>query len=240
MAESFDIMATNSLQSSEVAQKSVAIANKGSNMAQQTIQGMDTIREQIQETSKRIKRLGESSQEIGDIVELINGIAEQTNILALNAAIQSASAGGAGRGFAVVADEVQRLAERATNATRRIEMLVKNIQADTSEAVVSMESTTSEVVSGARKAEDAGEALGQIESVSKNLSSLIAEIASEAQAQSETATQVAGQMNDIRDVSIKTSEGTNQTAQSMGRLADLVSKLSESVADFKLPRQEKE
>ena len=113
-----------SRESSEVAQRSVAIAHSGSQMVQQTIKGMDTIRNQIQETSKRIKRLGESSQEIGDIVELINGIAEQTNILALNAAIQSASAGGAGRGFAVVADEVQRLAERATNATRRIEMLV--------------------------------------------------------------------------------------------------------------------
>ena len=238
MAESFDVMADKSRESAEVAQKSVAIANKGSNKVQQTIQGMDTIRDQIQETSKRIKRLGESSQEIGDIVELINGIAEQTNILALNAAIQSASAGGAGRGFAVVADEVQRLAERATNATRRIEMLVKNIQADTSEAVVSMESTTSEVVSGAQKAEDAGEALVQIEAVSKNLSRLIEEISTEAQTQSETATQVAGQMNEIRDVSIKTSEGTNQTALSMGRLADLVSKLSESVADFKLPKQE--
>ena len=237
MAESFDGMAEKSRESSEVARRSVAIANKGSNMAQQTIQGMDTIRNQIQDTSKRIKRLGESSQEIGDIVELINGIAEQTNILALNAAIQSASAGGAGRGFAVVADEVQRLAERATNATRRIEMLVKNIQADTSEAVVSMESTTSEVVSGARKAEDAGEALLRIESVSKDLSQLIEQISTEAQTQSETATQVAGQMIAIRDVSIKTSEGTNQTASSMGRLANLVSKLSDSVADFKLPRQ---
>ncbi len=237
MAESFDVMAERSRESSDVAQKSVAIANKGSRMAQQTIQGMDTIRDQIQETSKRIKRLGESSQEIGDIVELINGIAEQTNILALNAAIQSASAGGAGRGFAVVADEVQRLAERATNATKRIEILVKNIQADTSEAVISMESTTSEVVSGARKAEDAGEALVQIESVSKDLSSLIEQISTEAQEQSQTATQVAGQMTAIRDVSIQTSEGTNQTAVSMGRLADLVGKLSESVADFKLPKQ---
>jgi len=237
MAESFDVMAERSRESSDVAQKSVTIANKGSNMAQQTIQGMDTIRDQIQETSKRIKRLGESSQEIGDIVELINGIAEQTNILALNAAIQSASAGGAGRGFAVVADEVQRLAERATNATKRIEILVKNIQADTSEAVISMESTTSEVVSGARKAEDAGEALVQIESVSKDLSRLIEQISTEAQAQSQTATQVAGQMTAIRDVSIQTSEGTNQTAVSMGRLADLVGKLSESVADFKLPKQ---
>lgn len=238
MARAFDGMAKRSRKSSEVAQRSVAIAHNGSQMVQQTIRGMDTIREQIQETSKRIKRLGESSQEIGDIVELINGIAEQTNILALNAAIQSASAGGAGRGFAVVADEVQRLAERATNATRRIEMLVKNIQADTSEAVVSMESTTSEVVSGAEKAEDAGEALKRIESVSNDLSGLIEEISQEAQSQSAVATRIAEQMISIRDVSIRTSEGSNQTAQSMGRLADLVHKLSESVADFKLPGTE--
>ena len=237
MAESFDGMAKRSLESSEVARKSVEIAHNGSQMVQQTIRGMDTIRDQIQDTSKRIKRLGESSQEIGDIVELINGIAEQTNILALNAAIQSASAGGAGRGFAVVADEVQRLAERATNATRRIEMLVQNIQADTAEAVVSMESTTSEVVSGAEKAEDAGEALKRIESVSKDLSAMIEAIAQEAQTQSETATGVAERMNSIRDVSIQTYEGSNQTAQSMGRLADLVHKLSHSVADFKLPEE---
>jgi twitching motility protein PilJ len=235
MAESFDGMAARSRESSEVAQRSVTIAHSGSQMVQQTIKGMDTIRDQIQETSKRIKRLGESSQEIGDIVELINGIAEQTNILALNAAIQSASAGGAGRGFAVVADEVQRLAERATNATRRIEMLVQNIQADTSEAVISMESTTSEVVSGAEKAEDAGEALKRIETVSKDLSKLIEGISQEAQSHSEKATQIADLMKSIRDVSIQTSEGSNQTAQSMGRLADLVHKLRESVADFKLP-----
>ena len=235
MAESFDGMARKSRESNEVAQRSVDIAHKGSQMVQQTMVGMDTIRDQIQETSKRIKRLGESSQEIGDIVELINGIAEQTNILALNAAIQSASAGGAGRGFAVVADEVQRLAERATNATRRIELLVANIQTDTSEAVVSMEATTSEVVSGAEKAEDAGEALKRIESVSRDLSAMIEEISNEAQNQAETATRVSEQMNSIRDVSIQTSEGTNQTAQAMGRLADLVHKLSESVADFKLP-----
>ena len=238
MARSFDGMARRSSESSEVAQRSVAIAHNGSQMVQQTIKGMDTIRDQIQETSKRIKRLGESSQEIGDFVELNNGIAEQTNILALNAAIQSASTGGAGRGFVVVADEVQRPAERATTATRRIEMLVQNIQADTSEAVVSTESTTSEVVAGAEKAEDAGEALKRIESVSKDLSSMIEGISQEAQAQSEVAKQIASQMNSIRDVSIQTSEGSKQTAQSMGRLADLVHKLSDSVADFKLPKIE--
>ena len=240
MSQSFDGMAGRSRESSEVAERSVAIAHKGAEMVQQTINGMDNIRDQIQETSKRIKRLGESSQEIGDIVELINGIAEQTNILALNAAIQSASAGGAGRGFAVVADEVQRLAERATNATRRIELLVQNIQADTSEAMVSMESTTTEVVNGARKAEDAGEALGRIEKVSTDLSKLIAEIASEAQSQSRTATGVADAMNEIRDVSIQTSEGTNLTARSLSELAALVAKLSESVADFKLPKDRSE
>lgn len=235
MAQKLDIMAERSSESSEVAERSVAIANNGAQMVQQTIQGMDTIRDQIQRTSKRIKRLGESSQEIGDIVELINGIAEQTNILALNAAIQSASAGGAGRGFAVVADEVQRLAERASSATRRIEMLVKNIQTDTAEAVVSMETTTAEVVRGAKKAEDAGEALERIESVSIDLSRLIAENSKEAQEQSRIATQVAGEMQEIRDISIQTSEGTNQTARSTGTLANLVRQLRETVADFKLP-----
>jgi twitching motility protein PilJ len=237
MAGAFDDMAKRSRQSNDVARRSVEHASKGSEMVQQTIAGMDKIRDQIQDTSKRIKRLGESSQEIGDIVELINGIAEQTNILALNAAIQSASAGGAGRGFAVVADEVQRLAERATNATRRIELLVQTIQADTSEAIASMESTTAEVVSGAKKSEDAGEALGKIETVSKDLSDLIDEIATAAQKQSEVATQVAGEMNAILDIAIKTSEGSNQTAQSMGALREQVARLSESVADFKLPDQ---
>jgi len=235
MSESFNDMAKRSRESNDVAQRSVEHANKGSEMVQQSIAGMDNIRDQIQDTSKRIKRLGESSQEIGDIVEIINGIAEQTNILALNAAIQSASTGGAGRGFAVVADEVQQLAERATNATRRIEMLVQTIQADTSEAIASMENTTAEVVSGAKKSEDAGEALGQIKTVSKDLSNLIDEIATSAQTQSNVANKVAGEMNAILDIAIKTSEGSNQTATSMGALAEKVARLSESVADFKLP-----
>ncbi|HEX7340092.1 MAG TPA: methyl-accepting chemotaxis protein, partial [Rhodanobacteraceae bacterium] len=173
IAQSIDQVSRNSAESAEVAQKSVQIASHGADVVRETIQGMDSIRDQIQETSKRIKRLGESSQEIGSIVELINDIAEQTNILALNAAIQAASAGEAGRGFAVVADEVQRLAERSTSATKRIETLVQTIQSDTNEAVNSMEQTTAEVVAGARLAEDAGSALGDIERVSHDLSALI-------------------------------------------------------------------
>jgi twitching motility protein PilJ len=238
MAGSFDGMAERSLQSSEAAHRSVEIAHSGAEKARETITGMGNIREQIQETSKRIKRLGESTQEIGDIVGLINGIAEQTNLLALNAAIQAASAGGAGKGFAVVADEVQQLAESATNATRRIEKLVQTIQADTSEAVESMESTTSEVVSGARLAEDAGTALAQIESVSNDLSVLIQEIADEAQARSADATNISELIHGIRDVSIQTSKGSQQTAGVVENLAELVFKLRESVADFKLPEED--
>lgn len=235
IAVSIDEVSKNSAESADVAQRSVAIASKGAQVVRQTIEGMDNIRDQIQETSKRIKRLGESSQEIGDIVELINDIAEQTNILALNAAIQAASAGEAGRGFAVVADEVQRLAERASNATKRIETLVQTIQADTNEAVISMEQTTSQVVNGARLAENAGEALGEIEHVSNDLADLIQNISEAARQQSAAATNISGTMNVIQEITTQTSAGTSQTADSIGHLAELASELRKSVADFKLP-----
>jgi twitching motility protein PilJ len=235
MAGSFDQMSEHSRQSSDEAHRAVDIAHSGAEKVRETIAGMENIREQIQETSKRIKRLGESTQEIGDIVSLINGIAEQTNVLALNAAIQAASAGGAGKGFAVVADEVQQLAESATKATRRIESLVQTIQADTSEAVISMESTTTEVVGGTRLAGDAGAALAQIEAVSNNLSDLIQDIASQAREHSAEATAMSELVHGIRDVSVQNSEGSQQTARDVEQLAELVLQLRESVADFKLP-----
>ncbi|HET9817543.1 MAG TPA: methyl-accepting chemotaxis protein, partial [Rhodanobacteraceae bacterium] len=235
MAVSIDQVSKNSADSAEVAQRSVQIASNGAQIVRQTISGMDSIREQIQETSKRIKRLGESSQEIGSIVELINDIAEQTNILALNAAIQAASAGEAGRGFAVVADEVQRLAERSAGATKRIETLVQTIQSDTNEAVSSMEQTTTQVVNGARLAEDAGTALGEIEKVSNNLAGLIQGISSAAKQQSAAATNISSTMSSIQQITAQTSVGANQTAESIGNLAQLAQELRRSVADFKLP-----
>ncbi len=182
MAASIEEVSGNSERCADVARHSVDIAHKGGDAVRRTIDGMNAIRETIQETSKRIKRLGESSQEIGNIVELINDIAEQTNILALNASIQASMAGEAGRGFAVVADEVQRLAERAANATKQIEVLVRTIQTDTNEAVVSMERSTTDVVGGALLAENAGAALEEIEQVSNQIASLVQNISASARA----------------------------------------------------------
>jgi twitching motility protein PilJ len=235
IASSMDGVSKDSAESADVAERSVQIASRGAEVVRETISGMDSIRDQIQETSKRIKRLGESSQEIGSIVELINDIAEQTNILALNAAIQAASAGEAGRGFAVVADEVQRLAERSASATKRIETLVQTIQSDTNEAVNSMEQTTAEVVAGARLAEDAGSALGDIERVSHDLSALIQNISAAARQQSAAATDISQSMNAIQEITSQTSQGASQTADSIGYLAQLASDLRRSVAHFKLP-----
>ncbi len=235
MAVSIDQVSANAAESAAVAERSVAIANKGAEVVQATIRGMDTIREQIQETSKRIKRLGESSQEIGDIVSLITDIADQTNILALNAAIQASMAGDAGRGFAVVADEVQRLAERSSAAAKQIETLVKTIQTDTNEAVISMEHTTSEVVRGARLAQDAGVALEEIENVSKTLAELIQNISNAARQQAASAGHISNTMNVIQEITSQTSAGTTATAKSIGNLAEMAAELRNSVAGFKLP-----
>ncbi|MCP5208334.1 MAG: type IV pili methyl-accepting chemotaxis transducer N-terminal domain-containing protein [Hahellaceae bacterium] len=238
MAVSIDQVSSNAAESSAVAERSVAIAKKGAEVVQNTIRGMDTIREQIQETAKRIKRLGESSQEIGDIVSLINDIADQTNILSLNAAIQASMAGDAGRGFAVVADEVQRLAERSSAATKQIEALVKTIQSDTNEAVISMEHTTAEVVRGARLAQDAGVALEEIENVSMNLADLIQNISNAARQQSSSAGHISNTMNVIQEITSQTSAGTNATAKSIGNLAEMANQLRNSVAGFKLPEED--
>lgn len=234
MAVSIDQVSTNATESAAVARRSVAIAYNGADVVQRSIEGMNVIRDQIQETSKRIKRLGESSQEIGDIVGIINDIADQTNVLALNAAIQASMAGEAGRGFAVVADEVQRLAERSASATKQIETLVKTIQADTNEAVMSMELTTSEVVRGARLAKDAGEALEEVQSVSNTLADLIQNISNAAQQQADSAGHISSTMNIIQDITSQTSSGTMATARSIGELNEMAAALQESVTGFKL------
>ena len=235
MAVSIDHVSSNAAESAAVAERAVEIANNGAHVVQDTIHGMDNIRSQIQETSKRIKRLGESSQEIGDIVSLINDIADQTNILSLNAAIQASMAGDAGRGFAVVADEVQRFAERSSAATKQIAALVKTIQTDTNEAVISMEQTTAEVVDGARRAQDAGVALEEIEGVSTSLAELIQNISNAARQQAVTAGTVSNTMNVIQQITSHTAESTDSTATSISDLAQMANQMRSSVEGFKLP-----
>lgn len=237
IAQSIEHVSANATESADVAQRSVQIASNGADVVNRSIEGMDTIREQIQETSKRIKRLGESSQEIGNIVSLINDIADQTNILALNAAIQASMAGEAGRGFAVVADEVQRLAERSASATKQIETLVKTIQTDTNEAVISMEQTTSEVVRGAHLAKDAGVALDEIQNVSTSLAKLIENISDSAKLQSASAGHIANTMNVVQEITSQTTTATFDTARSVSELANMADSLRQSVSDFKLPEQ---
>jgi twitching motility protein PilJ len=235
MASATEEVSGNAERAADVARHSVEVAHKGGDAVRRTIDGMNTIRETIQETSKRIKRLGESSQEIGNIVELINDIAEQTNILALNASIQASMAGEAGRGFAVVADEVQRLAERAANATKQIEVLVRTIQTDTNEAVVSMERSTTDVVGGALLAENAGAALEEIEQVSNQIASLVQNISGSSRQQTMAAQNIARNMGVLKEISTQTTDSTTATSAAIAKLAELSSGLRKSAAGFRLP-----
>ena len=234
MAGSMTRVSDEAVQSAQVARQSLAAAGKGTQAVHDSIKGMNEIRDQIQETSKRIKRLGESSQEIGEIVELISDITEQTNVLALNAAIQAASAGDAGRGFSVVAEEVQRLAERSGEATKQIAAIVKTIQTDTQGAVSAMEESTRGVVEGTKLSDAAGQALTEIGDVSRNLAELIEGISNATREQAESATGVAGKMQDILRITEQTTAGTQKTAQAVGELANLATELKGSVAGFKV------
>jgi twitching motility protein PilJ len=234
MTRSILQVSSNASQASDVAERSLQAATQGARAVQNTIQGMNGIREQIQETSKRIKRLGESSQEISEIVDLISDITEQTNILALNAAIQAASAGEAGRGFTVVAEEVQRLAERSSEATKQIGAIVKTIQTDTNSAVAAMEKSTEGVVEGAQLSDAAGRALSEIENVTNNLARLIQSISSATEAQTQVASTVTKNMQQIQEITTQTTNGTKATASTVGQLASLARDLRESVAGFKL------
>ncbi len=234
MANSINEVSQSAVQSAKVAQQSLAAAEKGAQSVQNQISGMDEIRAQIQDTSKRIKRLGESSLEIGDIVELISDLTEQTNILALNAAIQAASAGEAGRGFTVVAEEVQRLAERSGEATKQIDAIVKTIQADTQDAVAAMEKSTVGVVEGTKLSDTAGQALEEIRRVSRELAGLIGGISVQTQKQSVSVTDVTLGMQGILKITEETTEGTKQTNVSIGQLTRLAAELRSSVAGFKV------
>ena len=234
MAERINAVSAQAQQSSDVARQSLRAAEQGQLAVRNSIDGMNAIRSQIQDTSKRIKRLGESSQEIGEITELISDLTEQTNVLALNAAIQAASAGDAGRGFSVVAEEVQRLAERSADAAKQIAALVRAIQTDTQDAVAAMEKSTQGVVEGARLSDSAGTALSEIDRVSRELAELIQRIAGQAQTEAQSANHVAENIQHIFVVTEQTGEGTRSTAELIAELARVAGTLRDSVTRFKI------
>jgi twitching motility protein PilJ len=234
MADRINHVSAQAQDTAQVARQSLVAANSGQRAVQNSIDGMHVIRDQIQDTSKRIKRLGESSQEIGEITELISDITEQTNVLALNAAIQAASAGEAGRGFSVVAEEVQRLAQRSADATRQIAALVKTIQSDTQDAVGAMERSTIGVVQGTKLTDAAGSALVEIDRISSVLAEMIEQISNQALGEARSANVVATNIQHIFAVTEQTSEGTRSTAQMVLELSKTAEELKQSVARFKI------
>jgi len=237
MAASIHYVSENASSSATVAEQARINAEHGTRAVTRTIEGMKAVRDQVQETAKRIKRLGESSQEIGEIVELIGDIGDRTSILALNASIQAAMAGEAGRGFAIVADEVERLADRATEATKRASMLVKATQSETAEVMTAMEDTTREVINRSNIANEAGVALTEIQVVSNRLAELIQAISDAAQQQARGSEQVAKSMNEMSAVTRNTAASTKQTAAAINSLGLLVDNLNAIVSRFKLPTQ---
>lgn len=234
MAESINTVASAAEEGANVAKHSLTAAGKGATAVRDAIIGMNEIRTSIQETGKRIKRLGESSQEIGEIVALISDITEQTNVLALNAAIQAASAGEAGKGFSVIAQEVQRLAEHSAEATKQIGMLVRAIQGDTKETIAAMERSTNGVVEGTKRANATGEALEEIEEIANRLAQLVAKIFDATQLQTKSVSKVAKNMENILAITRQTNDGTSQNATLVKQISGFASELKASVAKFKV------
>ncbi|SER18649.1 twitching motility protein PilJ [Nitrosomonas sp. Nm51] len=234
MAESINQVSDIATESAEVAKQSLSTAEKGGIAVQESIAGMEEIRTHIQETSKRIKRLGESSQEIGEIIALVSDITEQTNILALNAALQATAAGEAGRGFNTIAQEVQRLAERSVQAGKQISRLIKMIQNDTYDTIAAMERSTREVIKGAQKSNIAGKALEEIEAVSKRLADHVAQIYTTTHTQTQAAKQVIENMEEILLVTRQATDSTQQTTASIKQISGFVTELKVSVANFKI------
>lgn len=226
-------VSNNAEASAEAARRALDAAEQGNRAVRDTLEGMQRIRASVQATAKKIKSLGDRSLEISEIINVINDITEQTNLLALNAAIEAARAGEAGRGFAVVADEVRKLAEHSRSATKDIAALIKAIQAETNEAVVVMEEGTKEVEVGASLADQAGKALEAISSVVRQSAELVQEISLASKQQVRGTEGVANAMQIISGITRQTSQGARQTVSTVGNMVKLSDQLNEALAQFR-------
>jgi methyl-accepting chemotaxis protein len=234
MAKTIIETTRNSGQASEAAKNAGMIAKEGGIVVGMTIDGMQRIADVVKQSAKTVQALGESSNQIGEIVQVIDDIADQTNLLALNAAIEAARAGEQGRGFAVVADEVRKLAERTTKATKEIALMIKQIQKDTESAVISMTEGTSEVEKGRGLADKAGQSLKQIITGAQNVVDISSQVAAASEEQSSAAEQISKNIEAITSVTQESAAGTQQIARAAEDLNRLTTNLQELLGQFKI------
>jgi len=234
MAATSSDIARNCTMAADASQHSANAANAGAVVVQETITGMNVIAERVRQTSSTIEALGLRSEEIGDIVGTIEDIADQTNLLALNAAIEAARAGEQGRGFAVVADEVRALAERTTKATKEIGAMIKAIQNETKVAVKAMEEGVNEVEKGAASSQKSGQALKEILDRISEVSMQVSQIATAAEEQTATTNEVTSNVHQITEVIHQTASGAEETASAAAQLAKQAENLQNLISRFKL------
>ncbi|MBI3578215.1 MAG: methyl-accepting chemotaxis protein [Ignavibacteriales bacterium] len=218
----------------DTAKEAKRAAEQGGNVVEETVSGMKRIAEVVRKSAGTVQELGKSSDQIGEIIGVIDDIADQTNLLALNAAIEAARAGEQGRGFAVVADEVRKLAERTTKATKEIAGMIKKIQTDTQGAVVSMEEGTNQVDEGIKLADKAGVSLNEIVGISQKVTDMVTQIAAASEQQSSASEQISKNVEAISAVTQQTATGTQQIARAAEDLNRLTDNLQNLVGKFKL------
>jgi methyl-accepting chemotaxis protein len=227
-------VAKNSQQVSESSRNAQEIATNGGEVVKQAVAAMQEVSESTAITAETIGKLGKSSEEIGTIVSVINDIADQTNLLALNAAIEAARAGEQGRGFAVVADEVRKLAERTTSATKEISSMISSIQTETSTAVESMDEGTKKVDNGVKLAHEAGEALGKIVTGVQNVTDMVSHIATSTEEQSATTDEISRNMDSISDIAKSSVQAIGEVSKATGEMARLAAELKDLVSNFRI------
>lgn len=228
----------NTITASEASNKAGIVAKEGGTIVTETIQGINRIAEIVTAGANTVEKLGQSSTQIGEIIQVINDIADQTNLLALNAAIEAARAGEQGRGFAVVADEVRKLAERTSKATKEIASMIKLIQTETEKAVNEMQSGKQEALKGKQKAEVAGKSLKNIINETETVSQLISQVAAASEQQSATAEEISKNIETILNVTNENAQGIQQIVRAAEDLNKLTDDLKNVVAAYKIDKSE--